>query len=99
MIVKVHRTPDGRRLIAVCDNNLLGKKFEENDLQLDLSSNFYKGEELGEDQLLTLIKSSYLINSVGEDSVKFGLKIGAVNQKDIIKIKNIPHVQSLIGNF
>ena len=40
MIVKVHRTPDGRRLIAVCDNNLLGKKFEENDLQLDLTSNF-----------------------------------------------------------
>ena len=45
MIVKIHKMPDGRSVIAVCDSNLLGKKFEEKNLQLDLTADFYKGSE------------------------------------------------------
>ncbi len=40
MIVNIHKTSDGRRIIAVCDSELIGKKFEEHNLQLDLTSNF-----------------------------------------------------------
>jgi hypothetical protein len=45
MIAKIHKTFDGRNVLAVCDSDLLGKKFEEKDLQIDLNSDFYKGKK------------------------------------------------------
>lgn len=96
MIVKVHKTNDGRNIIAVCDSNLIGQKFEENDLQLDLTSNFYKGEERSEEELLELLKTAYLVNLVGKKSVEFGIKANIIEKKNIIKIKEIPHAEALL---
>ena len=96
MIVKVHRTPDGRKLVAICDSGLIGKKFEEGKLQLDLSSNFYKGEEKSKEEILNLIDGAYIINIVGEKSVEFVLKLGVVKEENIIKIDNVPHVQAIL---
>jgi uncharacterized protein len=97
MIVKIHKTPDKRKVVAICDNELIGQKFEEGKLQLDLSSDFYKGEDKSEEEVLELIKGSYIINVVGEKSIGFCLKLKILNETDIIKIKNIPHAQAVMG--
>ena len=96
MIVKIHRTQDGRKVVAICDSDLIGKKFEEGKLQLDLNSSFYKGEEMGEERVIELVKGSCIINMVGKKSMEFALKLGVVDKKDIIKIKNIPHAQAIL---
>ena len=96
MIVKVHKTPDGRKVVAICDNELVGKKFEEGKFQLDLSSSFYKGEEMDEEKARVLIKGSYILNIVGEKSIDFAMKLGIVKKESIIKIKNIPHAQAIL---
>ena len=97
MIVKVHKTQDGRKLIAVCDSDLIGKKFEGGKMQLDLSSSFYKGEEVSEEDIMRLVKDSYIINVVGEKSIDLAIKLGIVNEGNVIKIKNIPHAQAVLG--
>jgi hypothetical protein len=97
MLVKIHKTPDSRKIVAICDNNLIGQKFEEKNLQLDLSSDFYKGEDKTEEEIIKLIKDSYVINVVGEKSVNLCLELGVLDSKDIIKIKNIPHAQAVMG--
>ena len=50
ILVKVHETPNGK-LIAVCDEELLGKRYEEGNKELDLVrySDFYRGEREDED--------------------------------------------------
>lgn len=96
MIVKIHKTPDGRKIVAICDNSLIGKRFEEKNLQLDLSSSFYKGEEISEEGISELIRGSCVINIVGEKSVGLMIKLGIVDKKNIIKIKNIPHAQAIL---
>lgn len=96
MIVKIHKTSDGRRVLAVCDSNLIGKKFEEKDLQLDLTSRFYKGEEKNKEEILNLFKTASIINLVGEKSVELGIKAGIIETNHIIKIKNIPHAEALL---
>ncbi len=96
MIVKVHKTQDGRRIVAICDNELIGKKFEEGNLQLDLSSSFYRCEEMSEEDIIRLIKGSYIVNIVGEKSIKLAIRLGIVDKRDIIKIKNIPHAQAIL---
>ena len=84
-------------MVAICDNELIGQKFEEKNLQLDLSSDFYKGEDKSEGEIVKLIKGSYVINAVGEKSVGLCLKLGLLDEKDVINIKNIPHAQAVRG--
>jgi len=96
MIVKVHKTQDGRKIVAICDNDLIGKKFEEKNLQLDLSADFYKGEEKSEEEIIELIKGSYMVNIVGKKSINLAVKLGIMDKKNIIKIKKIPHAQVIL---
>jgi len=92
MIAKIHQSND-RALLALCDNDLLGKCFEENDLQLDLSGNFYKGEEKNEEEVLELIAKVNIVNAIGKECIEFLMKHKMITNENIIKIKDIPHVQ------
>lgn len=69
---------------------------EEGKLQLDLSSNFYKGEEKSKEEALNLIDGVYMLNVVGRESVDFVLKLGVVNKGSIIKIYNVPYAQAIL---
>lgn len=92
MIVKTHKT-DGKLILAICDNSLLGKKIEDGCLQLDLSSSFYNGEEKSEKEILQLMKAANSINAVGEKTIDFLLKNKIIQKENIIRIKKIPHAQ------
>ena len=96
MIVKVHKTQDGRKVVAICDSELIGKKIEEGNLQLDLSSSFYKGEERSEEEIMGLIKGAYIVNAAGKESVNLAIRLGIANEGNIIKVKNVPHAQSIL---
>jgi len=96
MIVKTHKTENGKLILAVCDNDLIGKKIIDKDLQLDLSSNFYKGKEMSEEEAKRLFRYAYIINLAGKKAVGLALKEGLLNKKNILVIKNIPHAQILI---
>jgi len=69
MIAKLHKTPDRRFILAICDKNLIGKKFADKLCQLDLASDFYLGKELSEDELHNLLKASHFIHLVGKKSI------------------------------
>ena len=78
-------------VIAVCDADLLGKKFTENNLVLDITERFYKGESLPNEEIIEILKNARNINIVGKESINLALKAGVVEAENIIKIKNIPH--------
>ena len=90
IFVKEH-THNERQLLAICDGNLIGKIFEEEDKTLNVSKNFYQGEPLFEDDIIKLIKSNTLLNIVGEESINFSLKHKLIDKKGILKINNIPY--------
>ena len=93
VIAKLHKDSYGRLLLAVCDKKLLGKRFEEKGKVLDLSSDFYNGNEISEDKLRNLCKGAYIINAVGEKSVSIAIELGLAEKSDALKIKKIPHIQ------
>ena len=43
------------------------------------------------------MKGSCLVNIVGEKSINLAIKLGIIDKDKIIKIKNIPHVQAIMG--
>ncbi|MAG50795.1 hypothetical protein CL621_04125 [archaeon] len=92
MYLKIHKTGP-QEVVALCDEELIGKTLEENKFQLKISERFYKGEELSEDKIINILKSMGNLNIVGDKSVELALKIGIISEEDIIKIKGVPHVQ------
>lgn len=96
MIVKKHIS-SGKLVLAVCDKDILGQKIEENDLQLDLSSDFYKGKEITDEELERLMKRSYIVNVAGKKGIDFFIKKGILDEDAVMKINNVPHVQIFIG--
>ncbi|MFH1209561.1 MAG: DUF424 family protein [archaeon] len=90
MILKKEHNYQGKRLIVLCDSSLIGKKLSENDLCLNISERFYKGEKLNESDLKEL-DDSVMFNLVGKESIKIALKYKLINKDKIIKIQKVPH--------
>ncbi len=98
MLVKVHEAY--RKIVAICDSELLGKKFEQDNLQLDIKKDFYGGEEMNEKQIIRIIEDSKredaCFNFAGKESVNLALKTNIINEKSILIIQGIPHALSLL---
>ena len=95
MIVKIHNV-NGKRIIAIIDKSLVGKKIEEGRLQLDCAADFYQGEEKNEEEIKHLAQSAYILNIVGEKSIQFCIKQRWVNKNNVVRIKNVPHAEVLM---
>ncbi len=50
-----------REVVALCDKEILGKQFEQGNMQLDVKENFYKGKEdnkpITQDKAIEILKS------------------------------------------
>ena len=92
MYVKIHKSGD-RHVVAVCDEDLIGKKFETEKLILEVSERFYKGEKLSDEEAYEVMKDSLNLNIVGEKAIELALKNEIIEKENIVKIKNIPHAQ------
>lgn len=93
MIVKTH-SDKGRLIVVVCDLEVFGHKYEEGNLQLDFTTDFFKGKEMKEEDIVSLFKKAYIVNLNGEKSVKLGVREGIVSE--VIKIDGIPHAEGVI---
>lgn len=80
-------------LIGACDEELIGKKFEDGKLQIDVSKAFYDGERISSEVLKRFLEEATIANLVGKETVKCAIDIGLVDPKCVLKIKGIPHAQ------
>ena len=80
-------------LIGACDEELLGKKFEEGKLQIEVNKDFYDGERISPEALKKYLVDATIANLVGEKTIKCAIELGLVDPDCIIKIKGIPHAQ------
>lgn len=98
-----------RDVVAVCDSDLLGQRFEEQfpneevTRQLDVKENFYKGKEgreVAEEELIDILKhfkrEDATFNIVGKESVSAALEAGIVNEESVGYIQEIPFVLVLL---
>ena len=91
MLVKIQQSC--RYIVAICDSNLIGKRFEEGKLQLDIKESFYKGEEKTREQVLHIIKKmaaeDATFNIVGKESIQTAIESGIISEESIGKIHGI----------
>ena len=98
MFVKIHNSY--RDVIAICDEDLLGKKFEEGKFQLDVKESFYNGEKKDASQIAELLlhekTEDATFNIVGEESVNAAIKAGIVTKQGIKTIQGVPFALVLL---
>ena len=80
-------------LIGACDEDLLGKKFEEGKFQIDVSKDFYGGEKISPEGLKKYLRDATIANLVGKLTIKCAIEIGLIDPSSVIKIKGVPHAQ------
>jgi len=88
--VKIHVSARGK-VVAICDEELLGKKFENGEKQLDIKEDFYKGELLSKEDVIKIIKSESNINLVGRRIIEICINEGMINEEDVLEVKGVPY--------
>ena len=98
MYIKIHQSY--RTVVAVCDSDLIGKKFEEGKRILDIRESFYKGEDKSEKEIETLMidlfKEDSTFNIIGKASVKAALKTGIIKKDGVLDIQGVPYALALL---
>lgn len=98
MYIKIHTSY--RNVVAICDADLIGKKFEEGKRQLDCRENFYKDIKVTSEEAIKIIKKQAqedaTFNIVGKKSVQAAVEAGLIDIDSYDTIKNIPFALVLI---
>ncbi len=94
MYMKKYNTED-QNIVAVCDKNIIGKKFREGELVLKLEANFYNGNEVCEDEVKEALSSATIANIAGEKAIACAVECGCIDPDAIIFISGIPHAQMI----
>ena len=84
-------------IMVITDIEIIGKKFEDEKLQLDFSKKFYHGEEKTEQEIIERLKKGYIINLNGKNSINIGLKLNIISKEKIVTVNKISHAQAYLG--
>jgi hypothetical protein len=98
MWIKIHKSY--RTTVAVCDENILGKKFEEGIKLLDVRESFYNGQKVSKEELITILrreaKEDSTFNIVGKNSIDAAIEARLIEKDSTKKVKGIPFVLVLV---
>lgn len=86
----------GQRLLAACDEELLGKTFSGGGARLKVSEIFYKGETVSEEAFAERMKSATAMNLVGTRAIGIAKREGRVSEGNVMTIGGIEHAQAAV---
>src|SRR5271157_2191168 len=83
------------KMIAMCDEELMGQVFKEGNLEIDLKQygGFYKGDLITEEDAKAQIDQTvYSANVVGTRSVKLLIEAKLIKEKDVKTVHGVKFV-------
>lgn len=94
--LKIHKTDKGD-MVAMCDESLLGKVFNEGKAELNLKtySDFYKGDLISKADAIKFIDWNALAsaNIVGKEAIEVVVEKGIADEGQIKTISDVPYLQ------
>jgi hypothetical protein len=92
MYLKIHRSAD-RIIVAVCDEDIIGKTLRDGNIVVTIDEAFYKGDIVSESEMIDVIKRYTNVNLFGEKAVTCAIECGAVNSSCVMIIDGVAHAQ------
>ena len=83
-------------LLAIADNEILGKTFSEGILQLTVNRDFYCHETCNEEEAIELLRDATNVNAVVAKIVDVMLQKKLVMPNAILMIQGVPHAQVIV---
>jgi len=80
-------------LVAVCDQDVLGKVFREGRIRLEVSESFYGGTLCTISKAIEAIGEADIANLVGARVINAVSGKGLINPDAVMFISGVPHVQ------
>lgn len=80
-------------LVAACDTDVVGKVFEEDELHLEVKTDFYCGDAVPLEECGKFLYEATILNLVGENVVQKAIEMGLVNPAHVLKIGGTVHAQ------
>jgi hypothetical protein len=97
MLLRERDTPEGL-LVSVCDADCLGETFEEGEVSLDVTEEFYGGDEAERADAAAVVDSlsrATTANIVGERAVSVAIDAGLVDEDRVLEVGETLHAQLL----
>ncbi|MGQ3412689.1 DUF424 domain-containing protein [Natrinema sp. LN54] len=94
MIVNERETQEGL-LVAVCDEAVLGETFEEGELSLTVTEEFYGGDTVDEDAVVESLSRAAVANIVGTRAVELAVEEGFIDEANVLEVGQTLHAQLL----
>ena len=98
VLLKVHESY--RWVVAVCDESVFGRKLKEGNRVLDVSGDFFRGDEMSLDkvreEIVRCAGEDATFNFVGVDSVRIAKDLGLVKDEGISYIDGVPFALVLL---
>jgi hypothetical protein len=94
MILNERDTEDGL-LVSVCDPDVLGETFEDGSVSLTVDEEFYDGERVDEDAVVSSLARCAVANLVGAEAVEVAIEHGFVDEANVLDIEDTRHAQML----
>ena len=94
MILNERETEQGL-LVSVCDHDILGEHFEDGDVSITVSEDFYAGESVDEDAAIESLTRASIANIVGTRAVDLAVEAGIIDEGQVLEIGRTRHAQLL----
>ncbi|MER5174664.1 MAG: DUF424 family protein [Candidatus Nitrosocosmicus sp.] len=78
------------QIINICDLSILGKEINQGDFSINISREYYYGEEISNEQAIKLLNSSSIINLVGKDIVDLAISLNLAKKNSVKTVENVP---------
>jgi hypothetical protein len=93
--LKTHRRNE-IETIACCDEDLLNKEFKEGNLKIEISTQFYGGNLISLEKAITILKSAYYFNIVGEMITSKAIQSNIIPKEGVRKINGVPMAMKMM---
>ncbi|RBI63493.1 DUF424 domain-containing protein [halophilic archaeon] len=94
MILRERETDEGL-LVAVCDDDVLGETFENGDVSLTVTEEFYGGERVDAAEVVDSLSRAAVANIVGTEAVALAIEEGFVDEANVLDLDATRHAQFL----
>lgn len=93
--MKVHRS-QGEAIVAICDKELQGNTYEEDDLQISVREGFYGDMTASEDDILSAVEKATIVNVVGNRIVDLLSSRKLLNEDNVVTVGGVKHAQIVV---
>ena len=77
-------------MLNICDADLLGKKITQDELDMNISKNYYGEKLIEKEEATSLLKNSSIINMVGKETISLSIKLGIGSENGVKTISGVP---------